>query len=566
MSDRRDIDLRRLDLVPPTEIEVRDPGRLAQRREVGRPRLPARAKRFAALAFLGLGVLSVVGLAGTVRVALADGLDGRDLVLLAMLTLLASAIAAQALRLIVALPGVSRVYRRVGIARRRRLAASSSPRPLLAQTGSHEVARSLPAARPTRRRSRLAQGARSLGWIALTLFVIGSAMTATILLGSGAWHGVAANGLSVASVTMLGMTVLIGFGTRSMSVVLVGSWFEKRLRRPGRLLRRLLRFLLRTGDRALGAMVRIGHRFDSLVGIPIRFAAAASGVAVIMTASSALAPTAGRATIPAAIAAETPGREVLAEERSLPAGSDVPQPGPEPGESPSGKVIPAAATGASRDTETNAETTLTTSSTTTPGNGSAPPASGGSTTTVPGTTTSSTTSTTSTTSATTTTTTSHGATTTTTTAVPTTTTTKPPSTTTTTKPPSTTTTTKPPSTTTTTKPADTAGPVVSKPVADPDMIFTSGTSPDSSVITANVTDVSGVASVTVYYRVGSGKFMWWGNMMAGKGDSYSVMFGPFGVAGTYEYRFVAVDALGNASCSTGILTSCAGGTVAVIIP
>jgi hypothetical protein len=100
----------------------------------------------------------------------------------------------------------------------------------------------------------------------------------------------------------------------------------------------------------------------------------------------------------------------------------------------------------------------------------------------------------------------------------------------------------------------------------PDPVFTNGNPPDTATVSATVTDPSDVASVTLYYSSGSKTtFLVWGPM-SGAGDSYSTAFGPFGSAGTYEYRIFAVDSLGNANCSTSNIDACPGGTLTVIIP
>lgn len=82
-----------------------------------------------------------------------------------------------------------------------------------------------------------------------------------------------------------------------------------------------------------------------------------------------------------------------------------------------------------------------------------------------------------------------------------------------------------------------------------------------SQITASAADPSGVANLTVYYRLGDGRFTLWTSV---KGGSVSTTFGPFGTIGTYEYRIMATDALGNANCKT--MAGCPGGTVTVIVP
>ena len=138
------------------------------------------------------------------------------------------------------------------------------------------------------------------------------------------------------------------------------------------------------------------------------------------------------------------------------------------------------------------------------------------------------------------------------------------STTITTVPKATTTTTT--TTTSTTVPADTVGPSVRGVSANPGTIFTSGTAPDVSGITASVTDPSGVAGVRVYYRSGKAAFSLWGPMKTGGAGTYTSGFGPFGTLGSYEYRIFAVDTIGNTNCSSGDPSGCPGGFVTVILP
>ena len=116
-------------------------------------------------------------------------------------------------------------------------------------------------------------------------------------------------------------------------------------------------------------------------------------------------------------------------------------------------------------------------------------------------------------------------------------------------------------TTTTAAPGDTTGPAVSGISDGPDPIFTAGNTPDTSQITVTTSDKSGVATVTVYYRLGGGSFAVWASLKPG---TASTTFGPFTKAGTYEYRIMATDTLGNANCKTP--ETCPGGTVTVTSP
>ena len=113
---------------------------------------------------------------------------------------------------------------------------------------------------------------------------------------------------------------------------------------------------------------------------------------------------------------------------------------------------------------------------------------------------------------------------------------------------------------------DTQGPKVGGVNDGPDPIFTNGNPPDTATVSALVNDHSGVASVTLYYRLGSKNgFQVWG-AMSGSGGKYSTSFGPFGSAGAYQYRIYAVDNLGNANCGKGSIGACPGGTLTVTIP
>lgn len=116
-------------------------------------------------------------------------------------------------------------------------------------------------------------------------------------------------------------------------------------------------------------------------------------------------------------------------------------------------------------------------------------------------------------------------------------------------------------TTTTTVSTDTTGPVVSDISDRPDPIFTAGNKQDTSQITVTTTDESGVATVTMYYRLSGGTFAIWTTLKPG---TVTTTFGPFTKPGIYEYRIMTSDTLGNANCKTP--DTCPGGTVAVVTP
>jgi hypothetical protein len=113
-------------------------------------------------------------------------------------------------------------------------------------------------------------------------------------------------------------------------------------------------------------------------------------------------------------------------------------------------------------------------------------------------------------------------------------------------------------TTTTTVPTDTTGPVVSDISDTPDPIFPAGNKQDTSQITVTTTDKSGVATVTIHYRLSGGTFAIWATLKPG---TATTTFGPFTKLGIYEYRIMATDTLGNANCKTP--DTCPGGTVTV---
>ncbi len=123
-----------------------------------------------------------------------------------------------------------------------------------------------------------------------------------------------------------------------------------------------------------------------------------------------------------------------------------------------------------------------------------------------------------------------------------------------------------PPTFTPTPTADTIGPQIKTLSASPPEIFTSGTKPDTTTISATVSDPSGVSSVTLYYKTNLGKYILAGTMTAIGEGVYQLILGPFPTAGTYTFRIIAVDGVGNANCSASNLDACPGGTFMVIIP
>jgi hypothetical protein len=339
------------------------------------------------------------------------------------------------------------------------------------------------------------------------------------MVGLSAIRSVVARGWGLGTLLTLGMAALIGYGVTALSIGLIRSWFERRRRRLRRMLMRLVRYLLRGFDRSTAALPRMLGRFDRRTGLLGRGVLATVGAAVVVAASMAIPVSAvgGNETNAAGLgpAATTTSTSTAA--------TIVHVAGVEYG------TAPEFAAAGNPPEEGSMEPTPFDSTPTT--------VSGTTTTTVSDTTTTTVGDTATTVADTTTTTVSD----TTTTTVGNTTTTV--------------------ADTTTTTVSDTTGPTVSRVSDSPDPIFTSGNPPDTSRISATTSDPSGVATVTVYYRLGGGKFAVWGSMKPG---SSSTTFGPFATMGIYEYRIVATDTLGNTNCKT--LSSCPGGTVTVIIP
>jgi hypothetical protein len=293
------------------------------------------------------------------------------------------------------------------------------------------------------------------------------------------------------------------------------------------MLMRLLRYLLRGFDRSTAALPRMLGRFDGRSGLMGRGILVTFGAAIVVAASTAIPVSAvgGIETNTVGLAqTQTPmstsasvsvDPAVVVENETTPAVASTGNP-PEEGAVASSLSDPTVVIVGATTTSTIGDTTATPADTTTTASDTTTSTIGDTTTT--------------------------------------------PADTTTTVAKSTTTTTVAKSTTTTTV-ADTTGPIVSRISDSPDPIFTFGNPPDTSWISATTSDSSGVATVTVYYRVGKGGFVVWGSMKPG---ASSIAFGPFATIGIYEYRIMATDTLGNANCKTP--SSCPGGTVTVIIP
>jgi hypothetical protein len=121
---------------------------------------------------------------------------------------------------------------------------------------------------------------------------------------------------------------------------------------------------------------------------------------------------------------------------------------------------------------------------------------------------------------------------------------------------------KPPTATNPPPISDTSGPKVSGASASPNPALT--TTPVT--ISATISDSSGVAKAWVYYKTGKGGYQKAGNMKSGGGYNFFLNIGTLTPAGTYTFRILAEDSLGNANCSSGNLNACPGGSFVVNIP
>ena len=122
---------------------------------------------------------------------------------------------------------------------------------------------------------------------------------------------------------------------------------------------------------------------------------------------------------------------------------------------------------------------------------------------------------------------------------------------------------EPPSTTgppSTTVPPDTAAPKVTAIDDSPDPVFTGG----STRITATVTDQSRIATVELWQLVGK-SWVTFGQMKLVR-NQYQIDFGPLNSAGVYQWRILAIDVHGNATCGTSVMGGCPGGATTAIIP
>jgi hypothetical protein len=449
--------------------------------------------------------MSVLALSRGALVAASDGWSGDDIVLLGMLSLISLAVISQAVSLLRTMPGTRGIWRWVALARRRR-STPASQRPLLGQPDARALFPQLPAV--PERRGRFSPAVATTGWVALTLLIMAAAFAAATGVAIGALRSLDAGGWSIGTVLSLGFSVLISYGVTVLSVGLVRSWFERRRRRLRRMLMRLLRYLLRGFDRTTTALRRMLGRFDKETGVLGRGVLATGGAALIVAASFGVPVVAAGDAAPNPSGAGEPAAATATATTVVRAMGIDHQSTPEVASVEDAEVVVVAVSDPAPDV-TVAPTAPTTTTIAKTATTTAAP-----TTTVAKTTTTSTVAKTTTTSS-----------------------------------------------STTTLPPDTTGPTINGVSDGPDPIFTSGTAPDTSQVSASASDPSGVANMTVYYRLGGGGFSVWTSV---KGGSVSTTFGPFGSIGTYEYRIMATDTLGNTNCKTP--AGCPGGTVTVIIP
>ena len=104
---------------------------------------------------------------------------------------------------------------------------------------------------------------------------------------------------------------------------------------------------------------------------------------------------------------------------------------------------------------------------------------------------------------------------------------------------------------------------MSGPNADP--ISTLTTFPVT--ITTTISDSSGVAYAKPYFKTGKVGYQTAGSMSSIGGGVYSLTIGSLTPAGTYSFRILAVDSLGNSNCSSaGNLDAYPGISFVVNIP
>ena len=457
-------------------------------------------KRLASVLFLGLGIMSMLSLGRGAASAVSDGLSGDDTVVLAMLGLISVVVASQAFSLLRALPGTRNIWKWVARARQRRTAPTAG-RPLLAQADARAVLPHLPAATPRDGGGRLRPAARTAGWVALTLVIMAAAIAGAGLVGVSAIRSVDARGWGLGTIVGLAVAALIGYGLTAMSIGLIRSWFEVRRRRMRRMLMRLLRYLLRGFDRSAAAAHHLPAGVQGATGVLGHGALATGGAAVVVAASLVMPVSALEGTV---TNAHDPGSTSTSIVHAVNVDHGA-----------AARFAPAGS-----ESEDGAADVLV----------SDPRQDGFTATTLAPI------------------------------AADTTSTTGAHATAATARTPTKTSVTSKPTTTTTTTvaPRDATGPVVSRISDGPDPIFTAGNKPDTTQINFTTSDTSGVATVNIYYRLGSGSFALWATPKPG---TASTTFGPFAKTGTYEYRIRATDTLGNTNCKTP--ATCPGGTVTV---
>lgn len=102
--------------------------------------------------------------------------------------------------------------------------------------------------------------------------------------------------------------------------------------------------------------------------------------------------------------------------------------------------------------------------------------------------------------------------------------------------------------------SDTAGPTIENITTSSKVLAKSDCIPTSLTITGDVTDSSGVRSVTLWYRVGSDQNFASANMSPADRDQYTATIKaleiPGGEYGTFEFYIVAQDKVGNQTQSS----------------
>ena len=261
------------------------------RRSIGRRALP--------LVFLGFGGLMIAGMGfGTVDALTDEGGPSRsDFLRLALMAIMSLAVLGQALAVFRSLPGgrwlaawPGRVWRRLTAPLRSTSAeeiASAGGPPLMAQVSTVQLLSSAPPELGQRNDLRSAAGksgriAGTGGWFALLLAVIALvALSAVGLATSVALSLAYGGGLGIALGMQLAFLAMVGSALVLLGLTAVRSVSDQRQRRPLRLLRRLLRYLLGWFDRGSSAAGRASGLTASSGSIPLRVVVTALATASV---------------------------------------------------------------------------------------------------------------------------------------------------------------------------------------------------------------------------------------------------------------------------------------------